>query len=128
MKCVFSYEFFYAYKTCPLTQSGWFKILHSELSLMTTEDYKKISSTLPKAPGIYKFINEDDTILYVGKAKNLKNRLASYFGNKKHQMNKTRALVKNAHHIEFTIVETEEDALLLENTLIKKYQPRYNVN
>ncbi len=94
---------------------------------MTTEDYKKISSTLPKEPGIYKFINEEDTILYVGKAKNLKNRLASYFGNKKHQMNKTRALVKNAHHIEFTIVETEQDALLLENTLIKKYQPRYNV-
>ena len=94
---------------------------------MTTEDYKKISTTLPKDPGIYKFINEDDTILYVGKAKNLKNRLASYFGNKKHQMNKTRALVKNAHHIEFTIVETEQDALLLENTLIKKYQPRYNV-
>ncbi len=94
---------------------------------MTTEDYKKISSSLPKEPGIYKFINEEDTILYVGKAKNLKNRLASYFGNKKHQMNKTRALVKNAHHIEFTIVETEQDALLLENTLIKKYQPRYNV-
>ncbi len=94
---------------------------------MTTEDYKKISASLPKDPGIYKFINEEDTILYVGKAKNLKNRLASYFGNKKHQMNKTRALVKNAHHIEFTIVETEQDALLLENTLIKKYQPRYNV-
>ncbi len=94
---------------------------------MTTEDYKKISASLPKEPGIYKFINEEGTILYVGKAKILKNRLASYFGNKKHQMNKTRALVKNAHHIEFTIVETEQDALLLENTLIKKYQPRYNV-
>ena len=94
---------------------------------MTTEDYKKISATLPKDPGIYKFINEEDTILYVGKAKNLKNRLASYFGNKKNQMHKTRTLVKNAHHIEFTIVETEQDALLLENTLIKKYQPRYNV-
>ena len=94
---------------------------------MTTEDYKKISLTLPKQPGVYKFINEEDTILYVGKAKNLKNRLASYFGNKKHQLNKTRALVKNAHHIEYIIVETEQDALLLENTLIKKYQPRYNV-
>ena len=94
---------------------------------MTTEDYQNISATLPKQPGVYKFINAEDTILYVGKAKNLKNRLASYFGNKKHQQNKTRALVKNADHIEYIIVETEEDALLLENTLIKKYQPRYNV-
>ena len=94
---------------------------------MTTEDYQKISASLPKQPGVYKFINEEDTILYVGKAKNLKKRLASYFGNKKHQLNKTRALVKNAHHIEYIIVETEQDALLLENTLIKKYQPRYNV-
>jgi len=93
---------------------------------MTTEDYQNISATLPKQPGVYKFINAEDTILYVGKAKNLKNRLASYFGNKKHQQNKTRALVKNADHIEYIIVETEEDALLLENTLIKKYQPRYN--
>jgi len=94
---------------------------------MTTEDYQKISNTLPKQPGVYKFISEEDTILYVGKAKNLKKRLASYFGNKKHQANKTRALVKNAQHIEYIIVETEQDALLLENTLIKKYQPRYNV-
>jgi len=94
---------------------------------MTTEDYQKISDTLPKQPGVYKFINEEDTILYVGKAKHLKKRLASYFGNKKHQLNKTRALVKNANRIEYIIVETEQDALLLENTLIKKYQPRYNV-
>lgn len=94
---------------------------------MTTEDYQKISPTLPKDPGVYKFIDAEDTILYVGKAKNLKKRLASYFGNKKHQLNKTRTLVKNAHHLEYIIVETEQDALLLENTLIKKYQPRYNV-
>jgi len=94
---------------------------------MTTEDYQKISHTLPKDPGVYKFIDAEDVILYVGKAKNLKKRLASYFGNKKHQLNKTRTLVKNADHIEYIIVETEQDALLLENTLIKKYQPRYNV-
>lgn len=94
---------------------------------MTTEDYQKISPTLPKEPGVYKFIGPDQTILYIGKAKNLKKRLASYFGNKKHQLNKTRTLVKNADHIEYIIVETEQDALLLENTLIKKYQPRYNV-
>jgi len=72
-------------------------------------------------------LGKEDTILYVGKAKNLKNRLASYFGNKKHQQNKTKALVKNADRFEYTIVETEQDALLLEATLIKKFQPRYNV-
>lgn len=94
---------------------------------MTTEDYKKISDKIPKDPGVYKFLDKDNTILYVGKAKNLKNRLSSYFGNKKHQAYKTRVLVKNADHIDYTIVETETDALLLENTLIKRHQPRYNV-
>ena len=94
---------------------------------MTTEDYKKVAPTLPKDPGVYRFLGKDDTILYVGKAKNLKNRLSSYFGNKKHQQNKTKALVKNAERFEYTIVETEQDALLLECTLIKKFQPRYNV-
>ena len=94
---------------------------------MTTEDYKKLAPTLPKDPGVYRFYDKDDTILYVGKAKNLKNRLSSYFGNKKHQAYKTRTLVKNADHIDYTIVQTETDALLLENTLIKRYQPRYNV-
>ncbi|MEO1514497.1 MAG: excinuclease ABC subunit UvrC [Bacteroidota bacterium] len=94
---------------------------------MTTEDYKAIASTLPKQPGVYRFIDADDTIIYVGKAKNLKNRLSSYFGSKKHMAHKTRVMVKNADHIKFTIVETETDALLLENTLIKKNQPRYNV-
>ena len=94
---------------------------------MTTEDYKKLLPTLPKAPGIYKFVDAEGVILYVGKAKNLKNRLASYFGSKKHQRQKTKTLVKKADHFEYTIVETEQDALLLECTLIKKYQPRYNV-
>jgi len=94
---------------------------------MTTEDYKRVAPTLPKQPGVYRFLAKDDTILYVGKAKNLKNRLSSYFGNKKHQRSKTKALVKNAERFEYTIVETEHDALLLEATLIKKFQPRYNV-
>ena len=94
---------------------------------MTTEDYQKISSTLPKQPGIYKFIDSDDRIIYVGKAKSLKSRLASYFGSTKHQTAKTKTMVRNAHHFEYTIVETETDALLLESTLIKKFQPRYNV-
>ncbi len=94
---------------------------------MTTEDYKKLLPTLPKDPGVYRFFGNEDEILYVGKAKNLKNRIASYFGSKKHQARKTRVMVKNAVRVEYTIVETEVDALLLESTLIKKYQPRYNV-
>ncbi len=94
---------------------------------MTNEQFKAFSPTIPTQPGIYKYIDERGTILYVGKAKNLRNRLASYFGEKKYQLAKTKVLVRNAHHIEFTIVETEQDALLLENSLIKKHQPRYNV-
>ncbi len=94
---------------------------------MTTEDYKKLAGKIPKEPGVYRFINADDTIIYVGKAKNLKNRLSFYFGEKKHQQYKTKTLVKNAVRFEYTVVETEQDALLLENTLIKKLQPRYNV-
>ena len=94
---------------------------------MTTEDYKKVSAQIPHEPGVYRFLDEDDHILYVGKAKNLKKRLSSYFGVKKHQQYKTKTLVKNAFRFEYTVVETEHDALLLENTLIKKWQPRYNV-
>jgi len=94
---------------------------------MTTADYKEIAPTLPKQPGVYRFLDADGIVLYVGKARNLKNRLASYFGSKKHQMHKTKTMVKHAARIEYTIVETETDALLLENTLIKKFQPRYNV-
>lgn len=94
---------------------------------MTTDDFKALAPSLPTQPGIYKYVDAAGIILYVGKAKNLRNRLASYFGDKKHQLAKTKVLVRNAHHIEFTIVETEHDALLLENTLIKKHQPRYNV-
>ncbi len=94
---------------------------------MTTDDFKDIAPTLPKQPGVYKFLDKDETIIYVGKAKNLKNRVTSYFGDRKHQANKTRTMVKNAYRLDFTIVETEADALLLENTLIKRFQPRYNV-
>jgi len=94
---------------------------------LTTEDYKKVSSEIPDEPGVYRFLDGEDTIIYVGKAKSLKKRLASYFGEKKHQQYKTKTLVKNADHFEYTVVESEHDALLLENTLIKKFQPRYNV-
>ena len=94
---------------------------------MTTLDYQDIALILPLQPGIYKFLDAKGSILYVGKAKNLKSRLSSYFGERKDRQIKTRALVKHAHHIEFTIVESEQDALLLECALIKQHQPRYNV-
>lgn len=82
--------------------------------------------TLPNSPGIYQFFDENDKILYVGKAKNLKKRVSSYF-NKQHASAKTNVLVKKIVNIRHVVVETENDALLLENNLIKKYQPRYNV-
>ncbi len=94
---------------------------------MTNEEFKIFAPTIPTDPGIYRYVDAEGTILYVGKAKNLRNRLTSYFGDKKYQLAKTKVLVRHAHHIEFMIVETEHDALLLENTLIKKHQPRYNV-
>ncbi|MCB0567792.1 MAG: excinuclease ABC subunit C, partial [Phaeodactylibacter sp.] len=94
---------------------------------MTTEHYKAIADTIPRQPGVYRFMDEKDTILYVGKAKDLRSRVSSYFGERRDRAHKTRVMVKNAGYLEFTVVETEADALLLENTLIKKYQPRYNV-
>ena len=95
---------------------------------MTDEDFKGFVESIPRAPGVYRFLNEEGKVIYVGKAKSLRHRLASYFGEKKQIYFKTRTMVRNAHHIEFTIVESEQDALLLENTLIKQIQPRYNVN
>ena len=82
--------------------------------------------TLPSTPGVYQFFDAKGTVIYVGKAKNLKNRVRSYF-NKVHDYGKTNVLVKKIHNIKHIVVDTETDALLLENNLIKKYQPRYNV-
>ena len=82
--------------------------------------------TLPSAPGVYQYFNAEGTILYVGKAKNLKKRVSSYF-TKRHENGKTRVLVKKIASIKHIVVDTETDALLLENNLIKKYKPRYNV-
>ena len=82
--------------------------------------------TLPDSPGVYQFFDSSDTIIYVGKAKNLKKRVSSYF-NKEHDSAKTRVLVSKIVRIEHIVVATENDALLLENNLIKKYQPRYNI-
>jgi excinuclease ABC subunit C len=82
--------------------------------------------TLPNLPGVYQYYDANDTIIYVGKAKNLKKRVSSYF-TKNHDYGKTRVLVKKIANIKHIVVDTETDALLLENNLIKKYQPRYNV-
>jgi excinuclease ABC subunit C len=95
---------------------------------MNKQDFIKLSDTLPRFPGVYRFIGHENEILYVGKAKNLKNRVSNYFTGGKSRTYKTRALVKNAARVEYTVVETEHDALLLENNLIKEHQPRYNVD
>ena len=90
-------------------------------------DYLKgIVLNLPEGPGIYQYLNSEGTIIYVGKAKNLKRRVSSYF-NRDHGPGKTRVLVSKIADIRYIVVNTEEDALLLENNLIKKYKPRYNV-
>lgn len=96
---------------------------------MTKEKENRFSALLailPEKPGCYQYFDEKGTIIYVGKAKNLKKRVGSYF-NKEHDNNKTRVLVKHIADIKYVVVDTEEDALLLENNLIKQFRPRYNV-
>jgi len=94
---------------------------------MTDFNSKLLLPTLPEDPGVYRYFDEADTIIYIGKAKNLKNRISSYFTNQKNQDTKTRRLVQQIKRVEFTIVHSEFDALLLENTLIKQFQPKYNI-
>ncbi len=93
---------------------------------MTADQFQQIAATIPHQPGIYKYYDEKDLLLYVGKAKDLRKRVSSYF-NKNLSSYKTHELVKRIHHIAFTIVDSEHDAFLLENSLIKEYQPRYNI-
>ncbi|NLR61483.1 excinuclease ABC subunit C [Chitinophaga polysaccharea] len=94
---------------------------------MTAAEFQKISHTIPGNAGIYKYYDEAGTLLYVGKAKSLRKRVSSYFV-KNHDNYKTRKLVEHIHHIEFTIVDSEQDAFLLENSLIKQFRPKYNIN
>ncbi len=94
--------------------------------LNANEYLRGIVLNLPEKPGIYQYLNSEGTIIYVGKAKNLKKRVYSYF-NKNHEPGKTRVLVSKIVDIRYIVVNSEEDALLLENNLIKKYKPRYNV-
>ena len=96
------------------------------MSNYKNEHLSKIVSILPEKPGCYQYFDAKGTIIYVGKAKNLKKRVSSYF-NKTHDNQKTHVLVKQIRDLKYIIVDTEEDALLLENNLIKQYRPRYNV-
>ncbi len=89
---------------------------------------KTIIRTLPDKPGVYQFLDEKDKVIYIGKAKSLKKRVSSYFSKDTGQSGKTTVMVKKIAGIQHVVVDTELDALLLENNLIKKYQPRYNVN
>lgn len=94
--------------------------------MKTNQTLREQVNALPNKPGIYQYFNAEEEIIYVGKAKNLKKRVSSYF-NKIHEDTKTNQLVRNIALVKHIIVETEEDALLLENNFIKEYQPRYNI-
>lgn len=94
---------------------------------MTREEFSQVSSSIPHQPGCYKYYDTRNELLYVGKAKDLRKRVGSYF-NKTLDNFKTRRLVTLIHHIDFTVTDTEHDAFLLENSLIKHYQPRFNID
>jgi excinuclease ABC subunit C len=95
---------------------------------MTSEEFQHIVlSGIPQEPGIYKYYDAADTLIYVGKAKNIRKRVSSYF-NKNLTNYKTHELVRRIRRIEFTIVDSEQDAFLLENSLIKQFQPIFNIN
>ncbi len=94
---------------------------------MTKEEFSKISASIPTEPGCYRYFSSDGELIYVGKAKNIRKRVSSYF-NKTVDNYKTRKLVSSIAKIEYTVTNTEHDAFLLENSLIKHYQPRYNID
>src|SRR5689334_9810459 len=94
---------------------------------MTQQEFAEIAPTIPAEPGIYKYFDAANELLYVGKAKHLRKRVSSYF-TKTFTSYKTHELVQRIHHIEFTIVDSEQDAFLLENSLIKQFQPKFNIN
>ena len=94
---------------------------------MTNSEFQDIAQTIPREPGIYKYYNKENELLYVGKAKDLRKRVSSYFL-KNLTSYKTYELVNRINHIEFTIVNSEQDAFFLENSLIKNFQPRFNIN
>src|SRR3712207_2517179 len=93
---------------------------------MTLEEIKKILPTIPHSPGCYQYRNADGTIIYVGKAKDLRNRVSSYFNSSKHNRKTTR-LVSEIRQVEYFVVGSEAEALVLENNLIKTHLPKYNI-
>lgn len=95
---------------------------------MTSQHLKDIISRLPDTPGVYKYFDKDGVLIYIGKAKKLKKRVSSYFTKTHHDSRKTTMLVERIADIQFTLVDSEVDALLLENSLIKKFQPKFNIN
>jgi excinuclease ABC subunit C len=101
--------------------------LLASYSLMTTEEFKVISASIPHQPGIYKYFGQGNNIIYVGKAKDLRKRVSSYF-NKTFTGYKTHELVQRIHRMEFTVVDSEQDAFFLENALIKEHQPKFNID
>lgn len=107
-------------------REGRLQRMEQNKGLKISDYLKSIVLNLPDSPGVYQYLNAEGTIIYVGKAKNLKRRVYSYFS-KEHEPGKTRILVSKIADIRYIVVNTEEDALLLENNLIKKYKPRYNV-
>ena len=90
------------------------------------EELKNIVKNMPSFPGVYRMLNAKEEVIYIGKAKNLKKRVRSYFS-KKQDSPRTKIMVGNIDNIEFTVTNTEAEALILENNLIKKFMPRYNV-
>ncbi|MEN9449285.1 MAG: hypothetical protein RJA25_2575 [Bacteroidota bacterium] len=95
--------------------------------MSSNETLQAIIKNLPKQPGVYRYYDEEGKLLYIGKAKNLKNRVSSYFINKEHTY-RIQLMVRKIYNIEYSVVASEKDALLLENALIKELQPRYNIN
>ncbi len=96
--------------------------------MSVNEKLRDLIRNMPQQPGVYRYYDADGVLLYIGKARNLLKRVASYFVNKADHTHRIRVMVSRIRNIEFTVVNTEYEALLLENSLIKKYQPRYNVN
>lgn len=94
---------------------------------MTNKDFHNVAYAIPHQPGIYKYYDVKNALIYVGKAKDLRKRVSSYFS-KAFTNYKTHELVFRIHRIDFTIVDSEQDAFLLENSLIKQFQPRFNIN
>ena len=92
-----------------------------------SQDLKQYIASLPQEPGVYRYYDSTDKLIYVGKAKKLKNRVSNYFQDSKNLNYKTKALVRQIHRIEYTIVNSEFDAFLLENSLIKENTPKYNI-